>query len=859
MTKRRATILCVDDEPTVLVALGDQLRRQLARDVLVEVADDAEGALEIVDETLAEGGHIQVLITDQMMPGMAGDALVARIREKSPDTLSIMLTGQASAEAVGRAVNVGGLYRFLAKPWNQDDLVLTVRGALQAYWDRHDLDAERAILDEVHAAALEMTASVAGADRYERLLGGLSRLARASHAALVRRRDGRWSPIARSPAPPLDPAEPPPEAVGAWDRDAAAESTTRGGVQVGHAWLWRRDPTVATTLSVPLSIGGQPHGLLILGSDRADAFEGADATRARAIVPLATAAVQAAVLVDALEESNERRRRGALELVRQANTLHAALLAGESESARRLREQISAAAHLAPRTRVLLHGAPGAGREAVARAIHAESDRADRILLPVSCAMSRGTSELMSQLELARGGTLYLDGIEYLSERALAGLAEQHARGHADVRILASMNWSPSTARESMPPEGRWHAEHALYIPALRDRVGDLPTIAELLLKLTAHRLGRGEMQFSDESVERLTAYGWPGDVQELTSVIERAVVTSRSPIVEVDEALLESGQTFGSYALVELLGAGGMGEVWRARHRHLLRSAAVKLIRTNGVPLRAETLARFRREAQVTASLRSPHTVELYDFGATDDSGFYYVMELLDGMDLDQLVREHGAMEPARAAYLLAQCLRSLTEAHEAGLVHRDIKPANIFVCRLGADYDFVKLLDFGLVKGFEDPDSFVTRQGAIAGTPMYMSPEHGSGQALDGRSDLYALGAVAYWMITGTRIFQLANHAAVIVAHLSLRPDRPSDRLGRPLPDGLDDWVLSLLEKDPTKRPPSAREALRALNRLGLTSGWTPDDAEAWWSTIERDPSTRPSQLPPARHDDETRPAKG
>ena len=202
--------------------------------------------------------------------------------------------------------------------------------------------------------------------------------------------------------------------------------------------------------------------------------------------------------------------------------------------------------------------------------------------------------------------------------------------------------------------------------------------------------------------MRRLEVYAWPGNIRELRTVLERAVLLSRSTVVEIDEELLDEGFAVGSYRLVSLLGSGGMGEVWLAKHRLLARPAAVKLIRhdvTSGAA-REQLVRRFQREAQVTASLRSPHTVQLYDFGVNDGGSFYYVMEFLDGLDLHRIVTRFGPQPAERVVMFLRQACRSLAEAHEHGLVHRDIKPANLFVTRLGTEYDHLKVLDFGVVK---------------------------------------------------------------------------------------------------------------------------------------------------------------
>jgi serine/threonine-protein kinase len=295
-----------------------------------------------------------------------------------------------------------------------------------------------------------------------------------------------------------------------------------------------------------------------------------------------------------------------------------------------------------------------------------------------------------------------------------------------------------------------------------------------------------------------------------------------------------------GSYRLGELLGSGGMGEVYKATHTMLARPAAVKLIRPealgNGDAESAQlAMRRFTREAEAAANLRSPHTVEVYDFGVTEDQTLYYVMEMLEGMDLESLVRQYGALPPGRAIYILRQACESLAEAHERGLVHRDIKPANIHVGRVGLKYDFVKVLDFGLVKEVKRPtsqDTLVTAQGMAIGTPSYMAPEVALGEAVDSRADIYALGCVAYYLLTGRLVFEADNPMRLLVKHIEEKPAPPSSKTDRPIPASLDTVVLACLAKDPATRTPSALAFADAL--LGVApevERWDDSQAANWW----------------------------
>lgn len=296
-----------------------------------------------------------------------------------------------------------------------------------------------------------------------------------------------------------------------------------------------------------------------------------------------------------------------------------------------------------------------------------------------------------------------------------------------------------------------------------------------------------------------------------------------------------------GSYVLKSWLGGGGMGEVWRAEHQLLARPAAVKLIRRESLHelgIGEETLRhRFEREAQATALLRSPHTVELYDFGVADDGSFFYVMELLEGLDLEQLVQKYGAMPPERVVHVMLQVCASLAEAHENGLIHRDIKPANIYLCQYGLTADFVKVLDFGLVKAPRGASSTltdltVTAENTLQGTPSFMAPEQISGKHEVGpAADVYALGCVAYWMLTGKLVFQAPTAIAMVMSHLDKQPARASEQAPGPIPEALDQLLLDCLAKDPAARPSSMQTLAARLSGLSFELPWTQERASEWW----------------------------
>jgi len=303
----------------------------------------------------------------------------------------------------------------------------------------------------------------------------------------------------------------------------------------------------------------------------------------------------------------------------------------------------------------------------------------------------------------------------------------------------------------------------------------------------------------------------------------------------------LHEAQELGSYHLVELLGSGGMGEVWRAEHRLLARHAAIKLLRPEvlGTGNDAEhrmMLRRFEREAQATAMLNSPHTIQLFDFGVTQEGRFYYVMELLAGRDLESLVREFGPLPASRVIFLLRQVSHSLADAHVRGMVHRDIKPANIYVCRMGLDYDFAKVLDFGLVKLRKQAmsaDTLSTIAHTTTGTPAYMAPEAILGDTdVDRRADVYALGCVAYYLLTGQLVFDADTSMKMLMQHLNATPVPPSQRTELPIPRELDELVLACLQKDPNLRPQNAGELFQmATDCRVCDDGWSQEIARGWW----------------------------
>jgi len=362
-----------------------------------------------------------------------------------------------------------------------------------------------------------------------------------------------------------------------------------------------------------------------------------------------------------------------------------------------------------------------------------------------------------------------------------------------------------------------------------------LPTVVVCIVRHHPTALLPGFTAAYQKQYMTLNTVLWSVLGTTLATITSRVTYGLRRQVAEANE--------LGQYVLEEKIGGGGMGEVWRARHRLLIRPAAIKLIRpqVSGDP--DLLLRRFEREARATAALKSPHTVQLYDFGATEDGRLYYVMELLDGLDLDTLVRQYGPQPAERVVHILRQVSASLQDAHQNGLVHRDIKPANVVVSRGGITFDFATVLDFGLVKldtaeraeaaDVKLRDVKLSAEGSTSGTPAFMAPEVVLGAAdTDHRVDLYALGCVGYWLLSGKLVFEGRNAVEVMFHHAHTPAPKLSTRSELPVPVPLEDLIMECLQKDPTLRPSSATAISVRLAAVSLEKPWTLEQAERWWA---------------------------
>ncbi|MEO1483237.1 MAG: protein kinase [Myxococcota bacterium] len=384
----------------------------------------------------------------------------------------------------------------------------------------------------------------------------------------------------------------------------------------------------------------------------------------------------------------------------------------------------------------------------------------------------------------------------------------------------------------------------------LRERQGDLQGTVDHLRKSQALReeIAKKEASAKIAQVEMRAAMDATRKDAELHRLRFAELHGERSKRAASDRP------QFGHYELRERFARGGMGEVWRARHRMLGRDAAIKVIRSDVLEGAASDamLHRFEREARATSALKSPHTVQIYDYGITEDGVFYYAMELLDGIGLDTLVQRYGPLPAGRVIHILLQVCESLAEAHGSQLTHRDIKPGNILLCRYGLKRDFAKVVDFGLVKSSAREEAATAHAAPLVGTPAFMPPEVAElGAVHDARSDLYALGCVGYWLLTGTLVFEAKTSMAMVLAHVRSPVEKPSSRTELPIPADLENVILACLSKNPDERPPSAEALAGMLRGCVVDEPWNEPDAAAWWNL--HSPSTLANaslQLTPEDH---------
>jgi eukaryotic-like serine/threonine-protein kinase len=327
------------------------------------------------------------------------------------------------------------------------------------------------------------------------------------------------------------------------------------------------------------------------------------------------------------------------------------------------------------------------------------------------------------------------------------------------------------------------------------------------------------------------------------------------NPASDVPTAGAESDPLLGRvlndrYRVLEAIGRGGMGRVYKALQAPLDRVVALKVLGA-GHDRDPNFYKRFFLEASVTAKLTHPNTITLYDYGRTEDAVFFIAMEYLDGRTLSQVIQSEGALAQERVIHIAQQVCRSLREAHSLGIIHRDLKPANVMLLHQQDDHDFVKVLDFGLVKYDQDESILDTIKSAelTTGTPAYMAPEMASGaDPVDRRADLYALGCVGYWLMTGQMVFEADSPLKMLIQHIQAIPVPPSIRTGRPVPLDLERAIMRCLEKDPTRRPQTADELLADLDRVALEHPWDQSHARTWWEENIAPPAAPRASAPQA-----------
>jgi serine/threonine-protein kinase len=367
----------------------------------------------------------------------------------------------------------------------------------------------------------------------------------------------------------------------------------------------------------------------------------------------------------------------------------------------------------------------------------------------------------------------------------------------------------------------------AVFVPSTWQRTAIVNALAIIPATVVSTILYRRYPELS-QSAPLVNVVGWFVAFAFVATVVSGVIFGLRRQAHDAKQ--------LGQYGLEAKIGEGGMGAVYRASHGMLRRKTAVKLLPPD--KMGEESIARFEREVQLTAQLTHPNTVEIYDYGRTPEGVFYYAMELLDGLDLEQLVALDGPQPPDRVVFVLRQVCGALAEAHEAGLIHRDIKPANIILCERGGTYDVAKVVDFGLVKRAvtaNDDAEQLSNVNVLTGTPLYLSPEAITDpDSVDGRSDIYALGAVAFFMLTGEPPFEGKGVVEVCSHHLHTQPDPPSERADGVDPE-MDELVLRCLAKDPDDRFHDAIELRDALDTLPVGHAWTEARARAWWEAHE------------------------
>ena len=431
---------------------------------------------------------------------------------------------------------------------------------------------------------------------------------------------------------------------------------------------------------------------------------------------------------------------------------------------------------------------------------------------------------------IAEATGLFASGIVgvFLTRYLLVAFSQEHALATAEGALMADAY----ICMIDLAPLAMFLAIRAALVPTPPRRTAILTAVvAAVKIVLNSVLVPTGDGGIAWRSAEQ-GAYPWLPSTLVMMWVIAILTCTVISWVVYGLRAEVREARRFGQYVLERKVGEGAMGVVYRATHSMLRRPAAIKLLLKDRAT--ENDLLRFEREVQLTSRLVHPNTISIFDYGRTAEGVFYYVMEYLDGVDLQRLVDQYGPVEPARAIHILAQISGALAEAHALGLIHRDIKPANIILTERPDEPDVVKVVDFGLVKKFGG-DLAESSTETIAGTPLYMAPESiAKPDTIDGRSDVYAVGAVAYFLLTGQHVFEAGTVIEICSKHMLEKPEAPSARLGKPLPADLEELVLACLAKDRNDRPASAGELRTKLLACTDAAAYDVAASRQWWHTL-------------------------
>ena len=523
-------------------------------------------------------------------------------------------------------------------------------------------------------------------------------------------------------------------------------------------------------------------------------------------------------------------------------------LLGNSDVAQELRRKIKVlGSNTLP---LLMYSQPRCGEGLIAKMIHEISELNQLPFIYINCThlnknnIHQVFSVSNTDNDFFSGGTLFLDKINDLD----LALQDDFLSNYNALKTILSASESPelrllSCSSENLPIKCKklqftpglydiLNAGHVLSCPALYERQADIRDFVDFYMKQAATRFGKNVKTIDCETLVMLEKYTW-SNLREIKNMVERHVALSLTDQLVIPKNSLKHGISISGYRLTKSLGIGGMGEVWEASHDFLPRKAAIKLIKAPYAKSDLMCEKRFHREVHATASLCSPHTVRIYDFGVCEDGALYYVMELLKGENLNTLIDQYGKIPLARSIFILKQICLSLTEAHFHGIVHRDIKPDNIFVCAMPPHYDFVKVLDFGITKELHyNKDDHLTGE-KILGTPAFLAPEFLSeNEPVGVKADVYSIACLAYYMLVGEKLFDSENLMKCFASHIHDEPPGIS-AFGnfKKFPFSLEKLLLECLSKDPRQRP-NIHEVFECLLSLEDSFPWQHKEARKWWN---------------------------